>query len=119
VVALGRIEAQHRMIEDIECFHAELSIHTLRQLDVFQQRQIGEKLIGSGECISSDVAKMCDSWTAEGGGTGPENRYRREKGKAAVAYLGRFAANLFPRPKGSSYSVLIRKTCRRLLSSTP
>src|SRR5262249_52161450 len=65
VVALGGIEAENRVVEDVECLHAELAIHLLLYLEVLQQREIRKKLIGSGECISSHVAKLAESWTAE------------------------------------------------------
>ena len=36
-VALGGIEAQDRVIEDVEPFHPELKIHSLRELEILQQ----------------------------------------------------------------------------------
>src|SRR5215467_1077440 len=65
-VALGGIEAQDRVIEDVEPFHPELKIHSLSYLDILQQGEVGCKGARPVEGIAADVAELAHGGPSEG-----------------------------------------------------
>ena|SRR5262249_7520922 len=65
LVALGGVEAQDRVIEDVETFHTELKIHPLRKLEILEQREVRGKGVRPVEGITSHIAELAHSGRAE------------------------------------------------------
>ena len=66
LVALGGVEAQNRVIEDVETFHTELKIHPLSKLEILEQREVRGKGVRPVEGIASHIAELGHTGATEG-----------------------------------------------------